>query len=367
MQLCEKPSGALRDEDRDFLLDYISGRLSDHPRNDAVEAALQRHTGKSIAENTEDRTATERVQELVTGLKELKLSPDQNSYVGRKDMTPEQAWLMIAARKANKPDFDGAVVFDSPKQFREFMATASNRLDNIEGKQINFVVAGNHWLSGKLQLPTKTSEAKLALMDPMGILEKRNDANQVVQYALLEASSSVIKSVQAYFPAARIYFTDQPRQFSASGCQVFALNSVFKFRATEPFEDDLHVITPDVMHSDINAHGPLNFIRIGPHIKSLTLAQGRKFGNPEYLKAVMKFNVEEGDRRLAQIRKNVTEVGGKSMNQGVLNTLPKYAADSVNLAEKNAPRKIIEKIEEASGAALIRHLRTLPPGSTVKK
>lgn len=131
----------------------------------------------------------------------------------------KNALLIASAYKSTKSYDLNSVVFENIEEFNKFVELMKKNFSKLVPVNINFIIPGNHWISGKISM--KHSE------DPYAEKEEKKDVRLLIMDPLLptdpDFSSNLITKTAICFPSVKIYQHKEKMQNSSRGCQIFAL------------------------------------------------------------------------------------------------------------------------------------------------
>lgn len=136
-------------------------------------------------------------------------------------ITFNDAVVAVAAINAKNSKFR-PLILASEEEFSELLAYIKNHPDEMQGRQLNFVIAGfPHWISGALAM--KDKKLNLFISDTFG--------------AESTYAQNFVDIAQKHFHDAKIFVSSEKRQNTSKGCSVFAITDVRKlFKIKNLFE-----------------------------------------------------------------------------------------------------------------------------------
>ena len=257
------------------------------------------------------------------------------------------------------------ILFDNPEQFYEYIQLSRHHLDQLAEKQIQFIIAGSHWLSGKLQLSLNANNIKLAIMDSIGLVQGRAFTRDD-DYKIGNTGLDIVAEVKKIFPTTKLYFTDKARQHSTALCPVFAMNSIFKSSdsGNDPqpsFEQGFFRTIPGRTEKTIPLDNAsrLTYVPIVPQVQSLRLVQSRRYLDRPFLNrlgftdAELNAKTKDGSiTRWDKINQEFTET-----NRGATAKFNKYKQTTIKYITEHMEEDLTSQIEKLSGAFAITQLR----------
>lgn len=126
--------------------------------------------------------------------------------------------LLVAASNQDKKSYKlNSIIFKNIDEFENFIRIIKKNFNNMVPLEVNFIIPGQHWLSGKISIDHNN--------DPYAAGEERKKVKLLIMEPLspkLSFAIDIIRPVCTQFPSVEVYVNKEKMQNANQGCQAFA-------------------------------------------------------------------------------------------------------------------------------------------------